>query len=146
MRSWSGYAAAGLGALALGVAACKSTPTGGNNCGSGAPPNLSGSYLLSSYTEGSQTWTSPPSSGTLRVAGNAYVFSMDLSTGTGLPTVVHDSGTYQMIGASCIRQVSALDTTLFSGSIVLQTASGITTLRESGTDGTNEIIWLWVKN
>lgn len=146
MRSWSGYVAAALGALALGVAACNSTPTKGNNCGSGTPPDLSGSYLLSSYTKGSQTWSSPPSSGSLRVAGTAYVFSMDLSTGSGLPTFVHDSGTYQFVGATCIRHVSAVDTTLFSGSIVLLTVSGVTTFRESGSDGANEIIWLWVKN
>ena len=146
MRSWSGYAAAALSALALGVAACKSAPTNGNNCGSGTPPDLTGSYLLSQYTLGTQSYTSPPSSGTLRLTGSAYAYSMDLTTGTGLPTVVHDSGTYQMIGASCIRQVSALDTILFSGSITLQVAGGITTLRESGTDGTHEVIWLWVKN
>lgn len=147
MRDWPLSTTAALGALALGIAACSSSPTNTNNCGSGAPPDLSGTYLMSSYTLGSQTWASPTSSGTLQVTASTYSYSMNLSTGTGSPQFVSDAGTYQLVGATCIRQTSSTDTTKnFSGSFVLQTASGATTFRESGSDGIHEVIWLWLKS
>ncbi|HTT68250.1 MAG TPA: hypothetical protein VMF70_09485 [Gemmatimonadales bacterium] len=146
MRSMYTLAAAALSAVALGIAACSSTPTNGNNCGKGTPPDLSGSYLLSTYTLGSQTWSSPQSSGLLQMTASTYQYSMTLSTGTPPTQSVFETGSYQFVGATCVILTSSIDTTHFSGSIRVTTVSNVTTLRENGNDGTHVVDWVWIKN
>jgi hypothetical protein len=136
--------AAALGVVALAIAACKSTPTNANNCGSGGAPSLVGAYLLTSYQFGTQTWTPPLSTGSLQLTATTYSYTMHLATDS-TPLTVSEGGNYLIIGSTCIMQTSTVDTTHFSGSFVLNTVAGVTTLRESGSDGTHEIIWLWTK-
>ncbi|HXY20025.1 MAG TPA: hypothetical protein VEH83_08530 [Gemmatimonadales bacterium] len=144
MRKRFPSVAAALGAVALAIAACKSTPTNTNNCGSGAAPSLVGTYVLASYQFGTQTWTAPTSTGSLHLTAATYSYTMLLATDT-TPLTVSGAGNYVIVGASCIMQTSTVDTTHFSASFVLQTVAGVTTLRESGSDGTHEVIWLWTK-
>jgi len=142
VTAWMAAAAASAGALAIAFACKTSTDT---SCGSGSPPSLSGTYSFSSYTLGTTTWTAPPSTGQLQMTGTAYQYSVTLDTGTPPTHQVTGAGTYAITGAACITLTSSVDTTHFSGTFTLSTANGITTFRETGSDGTHVVHWVWVK-
>ena len=142
VTAWMAAAAASAGALAIAFACKPSTDT---SCGSGAPPDLSGTYTFSSYTLGTKTWSAPPSSGQLQMTGTTYQDSVTLDTGTPPTQQVSGAGTYAITGAACITLTSSVDTTHFSGTFTLGTAVGITTFRETGSDGTHVVHWVWVK-
>ncbi|HXY68729.1 MAG TPA: hypothetical protein VEH62_04730 [Gemmatimonadales bacterium] len=135
--------AAVLGAVALGFAC--GNPTHTNGCGTGTPADLSGSYVLASYTLGTKHWTAPPSSGGLQLSSFTYSYTITLSNTPSPPTVVRDSGTYEFVGLTCIIQTSLLDTTHFAGSFAVTTTGGITQLGETGSDGTNPVGFVWTK-
>ena len=131
-------------AAALGIASCNSTPTNGNNCGSGTPPSLVGSYSLNQYTFGSRVWSAPPASGALTLTATTYVQTIHFPSTRGDSTV-SDDGTYEVVGATCILENSQEGMRPFSGSLSLRTASNVTTLRLAGSDSLHVIIGVWIK-
>jgi hypothetical protein len=141
-RSSVSYAIAAL-ALggALGLAwSCKSTTS--NNCGNGGtPPNLVGNYTLLSYTIGPSTIPAPPASGSLRFHVSTYGVDLSIPTGTG-NQVIADSGTYSIVGSSCIQELSVLGNPQFSGSFELHADS---TFHVSGTAGGQVAASVWKK-
>ncbi len=134
MRVKPSFAAALLAAGALGlVFACKSTTS--NNCGSGTPPSLVGTYTLQSLTLGVSTpLTSPQETGTLRF--HATTYGVDLSGAL----VQSDTGSYAITGSSCISQNSAI-TAPFIGTFTLVN----TTLSVAGTQGGQAVASIWTK-
>ena len=132
-----------VGAALVAAFAC-SSPTSSNNCGGSVPPSLIGTYTLSSYTLGSKVWTSPTSTGSIQYTATTYQYNLRLATDT-TPLSVRDSGSYQQIGSTCLRQYSLIDTTHFSGSYRLDTIAGTIQLRESGSDGARLVIFLWTR-
>jgi hypothetical protein len=141
-RSGASVAAATLaamGALAF-AAACASTPTG-NNCGSGGtPPSLVGTYSLLSYTLGTTTVNSPAASGQLRFYAFAYGVNLSLPSGTGVNQPSSDSGTYNIVGTTCLQEFSVMGNPNFSGSFQLRADS---TFHVSGTTGSQVAASLW---
>ncbi len=141
-RSSVSYAVAALAlAAALGLAAaCKSTPSG-NNCGSGgAPPNLVGTFSLLSYTLGSTTIPAPPASGTLRFHASTYGVNLSIPTGTGGNQTIIDSGTYAIVGSTCIQESSVMGQPQFTGSFEVIAD----TLHVSGTAGGQIAASVWL--
>lgn len=119
-----------LGLMAL-AAACKSTPTG-NNCGNGGTaPSLIGTYSLLSYTIGTNTITAPPAAGQLRFYAALYGVSLSIPNGSGGFDTVNDSGSYTIIGASCIQENSALGNPQFAGSFYVNNTDS--TFRVTGS-------------
>lgn len=139
-RWW--VAAAALAAAGLGMVSCASSPVNTNNCGSGAPPSLVGTYALSSYTFGSAVYTAPPASGALWLTSSTYADTLVIPVRLGDSTVA-DHGTYQILGASCTLWQSLAGQRDFTGSFTLKTAQGLTTLRLSGNDSLHVIIGIW---
>jgi hypothetical protein len=140
-RSGASYAIAALaavGALVL-VAACKST-TSGNNCGNGAlPPSVVGTFALLSYTIGTTTVKPPAASGQLRF--HAFTYGVDLSIPSGgVPQNISDSGTYSIVGSSCIQEFSVEGQPNFAGSFQLNADS---TFHVSGSANGQLIAGLW---
>ena len=135
MRFGRSLAAAGCTAVALAVAfACKSSTD--NNCGSGTPPSLVGTYSLQSYTIGISTLTPPQATGTLHFYTSAYSVSLTVA---GQP--VADSGSYVITGSQCISQSSVNGNPQFVGTFSL---SG-TTLTVTGTAGGQAAASQWTK-
>jgi hypothetical protein len=131
---------AAVGALAFAVA-CKSTT--GNNCGNGGtPPSLVGSYDLLSYTVGTTTVTPPSATGNLRFHAATYGLDLSVPAGSGGTTTIADSGSYNVVGASCIEEFSVLGYPAFTGSFQLRTDS---TFRVSGTASGQVAASLWKK-
>lgn len=125
--------------------ACSSSPSHSHTCGSGTPPDLTGSYALYQYTYGPTVYSAPPSSGTLTyTAGSTYSMSLSLKSNTDSMSV-YDFGSFEIVGTSCIRYTSQNGLPAFSGSFTLQTSLNSTTYRLSGTDGTRQITGVWVK-
>ena len=96
--SYAGVALAVAGALWF-AAACKSSTS--NNCGSGSPPSLVGTYALQSYTLGTATITYPTASGTLQFRTTMYNVNLTLPG----PSIVVDSGTYSIVGVELHQRV-----------------------------------------
>jgi hypothetical protein len=135
MRLSTWLAAAGSTAAALAIAfACTSSTD--NNCGSGTPPSLVGSYSLQSYTIGISTLTPPQASGTLRFYPSAYSVSLTVA---GQP--VADTGSYVITGSRCISQSSLNGNPQFVGTFSL---SG-TTLTVTGTAAGQAVASQWTK-
>jgi hypothetical protein len=131
-------ALAAVGALVF-AAACKSSTA--NNCGNGGtPPSLVGTYSLLSYTLGTTTVVSPAASGQLRFYAFAYGVNLSLPSGTGVNQSFTDSGTYNIVGASCLQEFSVLGNPNFSGSFQLHADS---TFHVSGTTGSQVAASLW---
>ncbi len=124
-------------ALAGAAAACKSSSST-NACGSGSPPSLVGTYALVSYTLSGTTITAPPAVGTLRLHASTYGVDLTLPAPTG---TVSDSGTYSIVGSSCINQSSVLGQPQFTGSFSLVG----TTLTVSGSAATQAVVSVWTK-
>lgn len=140
-RSGASFAIAALaavGALAF-AAACKSSTS--NNCGNGGtPPSLVGTYNLFSFTLGPLTSTAPPAGGTLRFYADQYGYDVAIPVSDSTRHF-SDSGSYNIVGASCIQEFSVLGNPQFSGSFQLQGGN----LRLSGTDGSEVAASLWKK-
>jgi hypothetical protein len=133
--------------LAAGVlhTACSGSPSHTHTCGSGTPPDLTGSYTLYQYTYGSTVYAVPPSSGTLTYsAASGYAMSLSLKSPTDSLSL-YDFGTFEIVGTSCILYTSQNGVAPFSGSFTLRTSLNTTTYRVSGTDGTRQIIGVWIK-
>lgn len=134
--SYAGVALAVAGALWF-AAACKSSTS--NNCGNGSSaPSLVGSYSLLSYTLGTTTVTSPTATGQLLFYPSAYHVSLTLPSG-----FVTDSGSYAVVGASCIDEFSVLGNPDFSGSFQLNLTDS--TFHVSGTAAGQVAASLWKK-
>jgi len=132
------YAAAALAvAGALWFAACKSSTS--NNCGSGTPPSLVGSYSLESYTLGTTTLTSPTASGTLQFRATMYNVNLSLPG----PTAVVDSGTYTIVGSACINELSQAGNPTFSGTFQLNLSDS--TFSVTGTAAGQVAASVWKK-
>jgi len=138
--SLAGAALAVAGALWV-AAACSSSTS--NNCGSGAPPSLVGTYALESYTLGTSTITAPTATGTLRFYTSLYGVTLNLPNGTGGTTVVTDSGSYTVMGSSCINESSVLGQPQFSGTFTY-TASD-SALQVTGTAAGQVAASIWKK-
>lgn len=140
-RSGASIAVAALTAVtALGFAAACKSPTS-NNCGNGAtPPSLIGTYTLVSYTLGTLTAAAPPASGTLQFYSDLYGYDVAVP-GKDSTTHYSDSGSYNIVGASCMQELSVLGNPMFSGSFTLQG----TTFHVSGTTGTQVAASIWKK-
>lgn len=122
---------------ALGVAACKSS-TGTTSCGSGTAPAIAGTYAIQSYDIGGTLITSPNVSGQLRLNANkTYGVNLDIQPST----LVADSGTYVIQGASCISQNSVLGQPQFIGTFTL---TG-TTLAVTGSAAGQAVASVWTK-
>jgi len=128
---------------ALWVAAACSSSTDNNNCGSGTPPSLVGTYALESYTLGTSTITAPTATGTLRFYTSLYGVTLNLPNGTGGMTVVTDSGSYSVMGASCINESSVLGQPQFTGTFTY-TASD-SALQVTGTAAGQVAASIWKK-
>jgi len=140
-RSGASFAIAALAAVgALGfVAACKTAT--GNNCGnSSAAPSLIGTFTLVSYTLGTTTSTPPTASGNLRFHAFTYGVDLSIPTGTGINHNTSDSGSYDIVGASCIQEFSVMGLPSFSGSFQLRADS---TFHVSGTANGQVVAGLW---
>lgn len=136
-----------VGALAAaGVGwACSSSPTSTNNCGSGSPPSLIGSYSLSQYTWGATVYAPPSAGGALAFTASTYHQTLVLPTST-LDTTIVDSGTYVIVGSECISEISQVAGNRdFGGTFKVATAQGATTLTLSGNDSLKIIIGVWKK-
>jgi len=138
--SLAGAALAVAGALWV-AAACSSSTS--NNCGSGTSPNLVGTYALESYTLGSSTVTAPTATGTLRFYTTLYGVTLNLPNGSGGTTVVTDSGSYTVMGSSCINESSVLGQPQFSGTFTY-TASD-SALQVTGTAAGQVAASIWKK-
>ena len=141
-RSGASIAAAALTAVAaLGFAfACKSATS--NNCGNGAaPPSLVGTYTLVSYTLGTMTAVAPPAGGNLQFYADLYAYDVAVP-GKDSTTHYSDSGSYNIIGASCLQELSMVGNPMFSGSFTLQGG----TFHVSGTTGTKVAASIWKKS
>ncbi len=140
-----GWVAAGvLAAAGLGWA-CSSSPTKVNNCGSGSPPSLVGSYALARYTWGSTVYTPPSAGGSLALTATTYHQTLILPTST-LDTTIVDSGTYVIVGSECISEISQVAGNRdFGGTFKVTTAQGATTLTLDGNDSLKVIIGVWTK-
>ncbi len=140
-----GWVAAGaMVAAGLGWA-CSSSPTSTNNCGTGSPPSLVGSYNLFKYTFGSAVYVSPAASGTLTLTASRYSQRLTLPT-SGVDTVAVDSGTYLVVGSECINEHSLVAGNRdFGGTFKFTTVQGVTTLTLDGNDSLRIIIGVWTK-
>ena len=137
------YAGAGLvvaGTVWL-VAACSSSTS--NNCGSGTPPSLVGTYALASYTIGTTTVTAPTATGSLRFYTTLYGVTLNLPNGTGGMTVVTDSGSYTVVGSQCINESSVLGQPQFTGTFTYTAADS--TLQVTGTAAGQVAASIWKK-
>jgi len=140
VRSWIAAAALATGALGFAYA-CKSTTS--SNCGSGSPPSLAGTYALESYTIGTTTLTAPTVTGTLHFYTSLYGVVLSLPNGTGGTTVETDSGSYTIMGASCIEQSSVLGQPQFSGTFSYTAADS--TLQVTGSAAGQVAASVWKK-
>ncbi len=133
-----------LAVAGLGSASCNSTPTNGNNCGSGVAPVLVGSYTLSSYQFGTRTYTVPPASGVLYFTTGKYADSLYIPASVG-DTLTADSGSYQLVGSECILLMSAAGKRNFSGTFRLTESPSDTILRMDGNDSLHVIVSSWAR-
>jgi hypothetical protein len=121
--------------------ACKSTPSG-NNCGTGtAPPDLTGGYQLVSLQRGTTTLTPPTVTGSMQLTAARYTTTFVLPDTLNGTVVEVDSGSYEIIGSSCINQFSDTGKPQFSGSFSLNG----TTFRISGGAGGQLVETIWTK-
>ena len=139
-KSLAVAAVASAGALVFALA-CKSSTE--NNCPSGTAPSLVGTYALLSYTIGTNTITAPPASGTLHFYTTLYGVSLSIPNGVGGFTVISDSGTYTVIGASCIQENSVLGQPQFAGSFYVNSADS--TFRVTGSAAGQPAASTWKK-
>jgi len=132
-------AVAGVAGLA---AACKSST--GNDCGNGtSAPSLVGTYSLLSYTIGTNTITAPAATGELRFHTSTYGVDLTIPNGLGGNQNISDSGSYNIVGASCIQEMSVESQPQFSGSF--NYVASDSTLHVSGTAGGQVAASLWKK-
>ncbi len=134
-----GHAAAALAVASAAVLAfaCKSSPTSSNcNGNGGVAPSLVGSWSLVSITLGTNTFTYPTASGTLTFTATRYDASVNLPG----PVTQVDSGTYKVVGSSCIAEYTEVaGNPQFSGSFTLADS----VLSVSGTAGGQVVANVW---
>jgi hypothetical protein len=132
MRQHTSFVVPAL-ALAAGLAfaACDSSKSAGA-CGGGTPPSLVGTYGLASAVFGVDTFsTGQGYSGTLKFTSTRYTFGVSTPPPSST-TLLADSGTYVVTGASCISENSDTGNPQFTGTFTLSGTTPGSTLTVVG--------------
>ena len=115
----------------LAFAACESSKSTGA-CGSGTPPSLVGTYGLASAMFGADTFTTAQGySGSLKFTSTRYNFSVATPPPSSV-TLLADSGTYTVTGASGLSENSDTGNPQFTGTFTLSGTTPGSTLTVLG--------------